>query len=173
MASGADDVRRDFVGWNGTTAPGDTGASWRMHDRLVIGFDGSDASMAALAWAVAEAERRDAAVRIVSSYAPSGSASRRARGAEPFRRHRCDRTRHLMITSSTQGVRAVLSAVRKCHLSWCFAKRRVERCYPLTSEFGPFVDIPWTRNDTEPHGVGTRLQILAYAQLSTCRMTAM
>jgi hypothetical protein len=53
-----------------------------------------------------------------------------------------------MITSSTQGVRAVLSAVEKWYLSWCFANRRVERCCPLTSEFEPFVDIPWTLVDT-------------------------
>ncbi|MEO6122418.1 MAG: universal stress protein [Ilumatobacteraceae bacterium] len=40
-----------------------------MHNRLVIGYDGSEASGSALRWAVAEAERRSASVSVVASYA--------------------------------------------------------------------------------------------------------
>lgn len=40
-----------------------------MHDRLVVGYDGSAASSAAIEWAAAEAEKRSAAVRVISSYA--------------------------------------------------------------------------------------------------------
>lgn len=39
-----------------------------MKNRLVVGFDGSDASVAALRWAAAEAELRTASVGVVSSY---------------------------------------------------------------------------------------------------------
>ncbi|MGD9998226.1 MAG: universal stress protein [Ilumatobacteraceae bacterium] len=40
-----------------------------MKDRLVVGFDGSEASTAAVRWAAAEAEVRGASVRVMSSYA--------------------------------------------------------------------------------------------------------
>jgi nucleotide-binding universal stress UspA family protein len=40
-----------------------------MHDRLVVGFDGSTTSTSAVEWAAAEAERRGAALRVISSYA--------------------------------------------------------------------------------------------------------
>lgn len=40
-----------------------------MHNRLVIGYDGSDASGSALLWTVAEADRRSASVSVVASYA--------------------------------------------------------------------------------------------------------
>jgi nucleotide-binding universal stress UspA family protein len=39
-----------------------------MHDRLIVGFDGSEAAAAAVRWAAAEAETRGAAVRVVSSF---------------------------------------------------------------------------------------------------------
>lgn len=39
-----------------------------MHDRLVVGFDGSEAAVSAVRWAAGEAEMRDASVRVVSSY---------------------------------------------------------------------------------------------------------
>lgn len=39
-----------------------------MHDRLIVGFDGSLASLAALRWAGEEAESRKASVRVISSY---------------------------------------------------------------------------------------------------------
>lgn len=39
-----------------------------MHDRLIVGFDGSAQSKAALGWAAAEAETRAASVRVISSY---------------------------------------------------------------------------------------------------------
>jgi nucleotide-binding universal stress UspA family protein len=39
-----------------------------VHDRLVVGFDGSESSLNAIEWAATEAEARAAAVRIVSSY---------------------------------------------------------------------------------------------------------
>jgi nucleotide-binding universal stress UspA family protein len=39
-----------------------------MHDRLIVGFDGSEAAAAAVRWAADEAETRGAAVRVVSSY---------------------------------------------------------------------------------------------------------
>lgn len=39
-----------------------------MKNRLIVGFDGSDASRAALRWAAGEAELRQASVGIVSSY---------------------------------------------------------------------------------------------------------
>lgn len=40
-----------------------------MHDRLIVGFDGSESSATALEWAVDEATLRRASVRVVSSYA--------------------------------------------------------------------------------------------------------
>ena len=40
-----------------------------MTTRLIVGFDGSDHSRVALDWAAREAERRDAAVRVVTAYA--------------------------------------------------------------------------------------------------------
>lgn len=39
-----------------------------MHDRLIVGFDGSEQSQTALRWAAAEAETRKASVRVISSY---------------------------------------------------------------------------------------------------------
>ena len=39
-----------------------------MHDRLIVGFDGSEAAAAAVHWAADEAQTRGAAVRVVSSY---------------------------------------------------------------------------------------------------------
>lgn len=39
-----------------------------MKNRLIVGFDGSDASVAALRWAAAEAELRKATVGVVASY---------------------------------------------------------------------------------------------------------
>jgi nucleotide-binding universal stress UspA family protein len=39
-----------------------------MHDRLIVGFDGSEAAAAAVHWAAGEAETRGAVVRVVSSY---------------------------------------------------------------------------------------------------------
>lgn len=40
-----------------------------MHNRLIVGYDGSDASIHALEWAAAAAESRGASVRVISSYA--------------------------------------------------------------------------------------------------------
>ena len=40
-----------------------------MKNRLVVGFDGSEASKSALRWAAETAETRDASVRVISSYA--------------------------------------------------------------------------------------------------------
>jgi len=40
-----------------------------MHDRLVVGFDGSPNAVAAVRWAAREAEQRNAAVRVIGSYA--------------------------------------------------------------------------------------------------------
>lgn len=40
-----------------------------MHDRLVVGFDGSDTARNAVHWAAAEAARRGASVHVASSYA--------------------------------------------------------------------------------------------------------
>lgn len=42
-----------------------------LHNRLLVGFDGSDSSVAALQWAVEEAARRDASVTVIASFAPS------------------------------------------------------------------------------------------------------
>ena len=39
-----------------------------MHNRLVVGLDGSENSMSALRWAAAEAQSRGASVRVVGSY---------------------------------------------------------------------------------------------------------
>ncbi len=39
-----------------------------MNNRLIVGFDGSQASISAVHWAAAEAEIRGASVRVVSSY---------------------------------------------------------------------------------------------------------
>lgn len=39
-----------------------------QHQRLVVGFDGSDSSLSAIEWAAAEAALRGASVRVVSSY---------------------------------------------------------------------------------------------------------
>lgn len=40
-----------------------------MHNRLIVGYDGSDASINALEWAADAAESRGASVRVISSYA--------------------------------------------------------------------------------------------------------
>lgn len=42
-----------------------------MHNRLVVGFDGSANSMSALRWAAAEAHSRGSSVRVVGSYSMS------------------------------------------------------------------------------------------------------
>ncbi len=42
-----------------------------LHDKIVVGFDGSDSSMAALRWAAEEATLRNAAVTVISSFATS------------------------------------------------------------------------------------------------------
>jgi nucleotide-binding universal stress UspA family protein len=39
-----------------------------LHQRLVVGFDGSESSLSAIEWAAAEAESRGACVRVISSY---------------------------------------------------------------------------------------------------------
>jgi nucleotide-binding universal stress UspA family protein len=41
--------------------------------RIVVGVDGSDASVAALTWAAEEARLRDAELHVVTSFGPSGS----------------------------------------------------------------------------------------------------
>lgn len=42
-----------------------------LHDKLVVGFDGSETSVAALRWAATEASRREASVVVLASFAPS------------------------------------------------------------------------------------------------------
>lgn len=42
-----------------------------LRDRLIVGFDGSDSSVAAMHWAAEEAVQRNASVRVIASYAPS------------------------------------------------------------------------------------------------------
>jgi len=39
-----------------------------LHQRLVVGFDGSESSLSAMEWAASEAEVRGASVHVVSSY---------------------------------------------------------------------------------------------------------
>ena len=39
-----------------------------LHQRLVVGFDGSESSLSAIEWAASEAESRGACVRVISSY---------------------------------------------------------------------------------------------------------
>ena len=39
-----------------------------LHQRLVVGFDGSESSLNAIEWAASEAESRGARVRVISSY---------------------------------------------------------------------------------------------------------
>lgn len=40
-----------------------------MQERLVVGFDGSESALTAMRWAAAEADGRQASVRVVGSYA--------------------------------------------------------------------------------------------------------
>ena len=39
-----------------------------LHQRLVVGFDGSESSLSAMEWAASQAESRGASVRVISSY---------------------------------------------------------------------------------------------------------
>jgi nucleotide-binding universal stress UspA family protein len=54
-----------------TTVPDDGAAA--PHRRIVVGFDGSPGSYAALRWAVREAHRRGTSLQVVSAWGASGS----------------------------------------------------------------------------------------------------
>lgn len=50
-----------------------THAAPNLHNKLIVGFDGSDASKDALRWAAAEADSRDASISVIASYAMPAS----------------------------------------------------------------------------------------------------
>lgn len=82
-----------------------------MHDRLVVGFDGSAASTAALEWASNEATTRGASVHVVSSYGMPpvmdvygfGTANASPSDLEQLRQ------------SSEGSLRAAVERERRCH----------------------------------------------------------
>ena len=82
-----------------------------MNDRLVVGCDGSDASVAAARWAGAEAEIRNAAVRVVSSYSVTFAADPYGMTAAYLTPAELDRVR----LAATEKVSSVVAGVAHQH----------------------------------------------------------